>query len=79
MEKIWLKQYPAGVPANIDVEQYPSLVALLEESLKKYAAPAGLQVHGQDDHLRAGRRGLARAGRLPAVARAWTRATASRS
>ncbi|MBX3605628.1 MAG: long-chain-fatty-acid--CoA ligase [Piscinibacter sp.] len=38
MEKIWLKHYPAGVPANIDVEQYPSLVALIEESLKKYAA-----------------------------------------
>ena len=36
MEKIWLKQYPQGVPANIDVEQYPSLVALLEESFKKY-------------------------------------------
>lgn len=37
MEKTWLKQYPAGVPANIDVAQYPSLVALIEESLKKYA------------------------------------------
>ena len=36
MEKTWLKQYPKGVPANIDVEQYPSLVALLEESFKKY-------------------------------------------
>jgi len=38
MEKTWLKQYPAGVNATIDVAQYPSLVALLEESLKKYAA-----------------------------------------
>ncbi|WP_127995960.1 long-chain-fatty-acid--CoA ligase [Piscinibacter defluvii] len=37
MDKIWLKQYPAGVPANIDVAQYPSLVALMEDSLKKYA------------------------------------------
>ena len=37
MEKTWLAQYPRGVPANIDVEQYPSLVALLEESFKKYA------------------------------------------
>jgi len=37
MEKTWLKQYPAGVPADIDVEQYASLVALLEESFKKYA------------------------------------------
>ena len=37
MEKTWLKQYPAGVPANIDVEQYPSLVALLDDSFKKFA------------------------------------------
>ncbi len=38
MEKTWLKQYPQGVPASINVEQYPSLVALLEESFRKYAA-----------------------------------------
>ncbi|MBC8059031.1 MAG: long-chain-fatty-acid--CoA ligase [Rhizobiales bacterium] len=37
MEKTWLKQYPAGVPAEIDVEQYSSLVGLLDESFKKYA------------------------------------------
>jgi long-chain acyl-CoA synthetase len=37
MEKIWLKQYPAGVPATIDVGQYPSLVGLLDESFRKYA------------------------------------------
>jgi long-chain acyl-CoA synthetase len=38
MEKLWLKQYPAGVPAEIDVAQYPSLVALLEEAFRKHAA-----------------------------------------
>ncbi len=37
MEKTWLKQYPAGVPAEIDVAQYPSLVALLDDSFKKFA------------------------------------------
>jgi long-chain acyl-CoA synthetase len=37
MERIWLKQYPPGVPAEIDVNQYPSLVDLLEESFKKFA------------------------------------------
>ena len=36
MERIWLKQYPAGVPAEIDVTQYPSLVELLEESFAKF-------------------------------------------
>ncbi|MCP1839605.1 long-chain acyl-CoA synthetase [Bradyrhizobium sp. USDA 4524] len=37
MERIWLKHYPAGVPADIDVTQYSSLVELLEESFKKFA------------------------------------------
>jgi len=36
MERIWLKQYPAGVPADIDVTQYSSLVELLEESFVKF-------------------------------------------
>ncbi|GAB2182356.1 AMP-binding protein [Denitratisoma sp. agr-D3] len=37
MEKIWLKSYPPGVPAEIDPNRYPSLVAMLEESFAKYA------------------------------------------
>jgi long-chain acyl-CoA synthetase len=37
MERIWLKQYPAGVPADIDVTQYISLVELLEESFAKFS------------------------------------------
>ena len=37
MEKTWLKQYPAGVPAEIDVGQYASLVALLDESFSRFA------------------------------------------
>ncbi|ABD89600.1 long-chain fatty acid--CoA ligase [Rhodopseudomonas palustris] len=36
MERIWLKHYPPGVPADIDVNQYPSLVDLLEESFAKF-------------------------------------------
>ncbi|HMQ47710.1 MAG TPA: AMP-binding protein [Saprospiraceae bacterium] len=32
----WLKNYPSGVPANIDPEAYPNLVAMLEETMKKY-------------------------------------------
>src|ERR1700716_273255 len=35
--RIWLKQYPAGVPADIDVTQYTSLVELLEESFAKFS------------------------------------------
>ena len=38
MEKIWLKSYPEGVPAEIDPNQYHSLVHLLEESFRKFAS-----------------------------------------
>jgi len=37
MEKIWLKQYPAGVPAEVKIDVYPSLVALLDESFRQHA------------------------------------------
>jgi long-chain acyl-CoA synthetase len=37
MERIWLKQYPPGVPADIDPTRYTSLVELLEESFAKFA------------------------------------------
>jgi long-chain acyl-CoA synthetase len=37
MDKIWLKSYPPGVPAEINPDQYTSLVHLLEESFQKYA------------------------------------------
>jgi long-chain acyl-CoA synthetase len=36
VDKIWLQHYPAGVPATIDPERYPSLVALMEEAFAKY-------------------------------------------
>ena len=36
MEKIWLKNYPPGVPAEIDYSGYSSLAQLLEESFAKY-------------------------------------------
>ena len=38
MEKIWLKSYPAGVPAEIDVNQYASLREVLEESCAKFGS-----------------------------------------
>ncbi|CUI05901.1 long-chain fatty acid--CoA ligase [Massilia antarctica] len=37
MDKIWLKSYPGNVPAEIDPDQYGSLVQLLEESFQKFA------------------------------------------
>src|SRR3954453_10586885 len=36
MDRFWLKNYPAGVPADIDPSLYPSVVGLIEESFAKY-------------------------------------------
>ncbi len=36
MNKIWLEHYPPGVPAEIDAGQYPSVVALIEESFATF-------------------------------------------
>jgi long-chain acyl-CoA synthetase len=45
MESIWLKQYPAEVPRDVNVSLYPSLVDLLDTSFKKNAAkPAYLMM-----------------------------------
>ena len=38
MEKIWLKNYPADVPHEINPERYRSLTAMIEESFKKHAS-----------------------------------------
>jgi long-chain acyl-CoA synthetase len=37
MDRIWLKDYPAGVPAEIDASRWPSLVAMIEESLTGFS------------------------------------------
>jgi long-chain acyl-CoA synthetase len=37
MEKVWLKNYPPGVPAEVDVTQYSSLVELMEEGFRKHS------------------------------------------
>jgi long-chain acyl-CoA synthetase len=38
MQKHWLKHYPAGVPAEVRTDLYPSLLALFDESFRKHAA-----------------------------------------
>jgi long-chain acyl-CoA synthetase len=44
----WLAAYPAGVPADIDSAQYPSLVTLMEESFAKFGSRAAFHFMGQD-------------------------------
>ena len=46
--RIWLQEYPEGVPADIDPSQYPSLVALIEESFGKYADRTAYSYMGKD-------------------------------
>src|SRR6185437_13410001 len=38
MERPWLRNYPPGVPAEIDTSRYTSLVAMFEESFQTHAA-----------------------------------------
>ncbi len=47
-DRIWLKSYPPGVPADIDVAAYPSLVDLMEESFQKYADRTAYSFKGKD-------------------------------
>lgn len=37
MEKIWLKRYPPGIPAEINPDEYNSLVDIFEQSCKKFS------------------------------------------
>lgn len=36
MEKIWLKEYPEGVPAEVDLNEFSSLKDILEKSCDRY-------------------------------------------
>jgi long-chain acyl-CoA synthetase len=47
-QRPWLGAYPEGVPADIDVAQYPSLVHLMEESFRKHAARTAYSFMGKD-------------------------------
>lgn len=37
MDKVWLSQYPAGIPPEIDVGEYASLREVLERSCRRFA------------------------------------------
>jgi long-chain acyl-CoA synthetase len=47
-DRPWLSSYPQGMPADIDPSQYPSLVALMEESFAKYADRTAYSFMGKD-------------------------------
>jgi long-chain acyl-CoA synthetase len=37
MEKVWLKQYPPGIPAEVNIDEYASLKEILEKSCAKFS------------------------------------------
>ena len=47
-DRIWLKSYPPGVAADIDVAQYNSLATLMEDSFRKYADRVAFNFMGKD-------------------------------
>jgi long-chain acyl-CoA synthetase len=47
-DRPWLSAYPAGVPADIDPNQYGSLVQLMEESFQKFAARPAYSFMGKE-------------------------------
>src|SRR5665213_2418052 len=60
MERPWLKNYPPGVPAEIDPTKYSSLVELFKESFAKFRdrqafiCMGGVITYGElDDNSRA--------------------------
>jgi long-chain acyl-CoA synthetase len=59
VEKIWLKSYPKGIPAEIDVNEYASVREIFEESVGKYGTRPAFTCMGKSitfttlDHLSA--------------------------
>lgn len=48
MEKIWLKNYPPGVSAEIDPDTFSSVKELIEESCKKYSSQPAFTNMGRE-------------------------------
>ncbi|WP_434107422.1 long-chain fatty acid--CoA ligase [Paraburkholderia caffeinilytica] len=48
MDKIWLKSYPPGVPAEIDPTRYSSVAELLEEAFRDYRAKPAFVCMGKE-------------------------------
>ncbi|GIL06288.1 MAG: long-chain-fatty-acid--CoA ligase [Betaproteobacteria bacterium] len=47
MDRVWLKQYPQGIPAEVDVKAYASLKDIFERSCARFA---DLPAYGNMDH-----------------------------
>ena len=48
LDRPWVENYPAGVPADIDTSAYSSLVALMDEAMQQYASRVAYSFMGKD-------------------------------
>jgi long-chain acyl-CoA synthetase len=48
MDRFWLKNYPKGVPADIDCNRYESLVQLIEEAFRKHGSLPAYSFMGKE-------------------------------
>jgi long-chain acyl-CoA synthetase len=46
MDKPWLKNYPPGVPAEVDVEKYANIPAMFEQAVAKYGSRIAFECMG---------------------------------
>jgi long-chain acyl-CoA synthetase len=51
-DRIWLKSYPPGVPSDIDVSRYASMVDMMEESFRKFADRPAYSFMGKEQSYR---------------------------
>ncbi|KFN51487.1 long-chain fatty acid--CoA ligase [Arenimonas composti] len=47
-ERPWLSSYPQGIPAEVDVDKYPSIVAVLEEACATYGGNPAYENLGRE-------------------------------
>jgi long-chain acyl-CoA synthetase len=48
MDRFWLRNYPKGVPADIDCNRYESLVQLIEEAFRKHGSLPAYSFMGKE-------------------------------
>ncbi len=47
-DRVWLKNYPQGVPADINTQQYPSLAGLMEAAFAQHSSRCAYSFMGKD-------------------------------
>lgn len=47
MSRIWQKNYPVGVPSEINADEYTSIIEMVEESFKKFASKPAFYCMGK--------------------------------